>query len=90
MNILTLVLLFMLIMSVITFVFYFADKQKAKKNAWRIRESTLILLSFLGGSVGAMLGMFLLRHKTKHLKFRILVPLSFLIHAALIVFLAIR
>lgn len=77
----------MLLMSVVTFFFYFADKRKAKKNAWRIRERTLILLSFLGGSVGAMCGMFLLRHKTKHMKFLILVPLSLVLHAALLVYL---
>lgn len=73
-------------MSIITFFFYYADKQKAKNGAWRIRESTLIMLSFLGGSLGAMCGMFLLRHKTKHVKFMILIPLSLLIHIALILF----
>ena len=90
MNALKIVLGVMLAMSVITFFFYYADKKKAKAGAWRIRESTLILLSFLGGSTGAMLGMFVLRHKTKHVKFLVLVPLSFLLHIALVVFLALR
>ena len=77
----------MLIMSVITFFLYASDKKKAQLGAWRIRERTLLLFSFLGGSIGAMCGMFLLRHKTKHLSFRILVPLSLLIHIAILVFL---
>lgn len=87
---LSIILPIMLIMSTITFILYFSDKQKAKAGAWRIRESTLILLSFLGGSVGAMLGMFLLRHKTKHIKFRILIPFSFILHLVLILLLVFK
>lgn len=90
MSLLSLFLILLLFMSMITFFFYFADKQKAKKGAWRIPESTLLLLSFLGGSAGALLGMILCRHKTKHIKFRILVPLSLLLHAALLVYLVLR
>lgn len=63
-------------MSIITFVFYGADKKKAMDHAWRIRESTLILLAFAGGAPGAYLGMRVFHHKTKHRKFRILVPLA--------------
>lgn len=51
------------------------DKIKAKKNLWRIRESTLILSAVLGGSLGALAGMYTFRHKTRHLKFTIGVPL---------------
>ena len=90
MGILPYLLIYMLVMSIVTFFFYLADKRKARKNAWRIRERALILLSFLGGSVGAMCGMFLLKHKTKHIKFLILIPLSLLLHIALIVFLAVK
>ncbi len=50
----------------IAFCFYAADKSKAKKGAWRIPEKVLLGLGFLGGSIGALLGMKLLRHKTKH------------------------
>ena len=62
---------------------YIADKRKAKKGRWRTPESTLILLAFAGGSVGALAGMYVFRHKTKHWKFRILVPLAFVVHVAL-------
>lgn len=75
------------VMNAVTFCLYAADKNKAKRGKWRIPESTLILMSFLGGSIGAMAGMFLLRHKTKHAKFLILVPLSLVLHIALAVWL---
>lgn len=90
MNLLSIVLIYMLAMSVVTFFVFMADKQKAKNNAWRIRERTLILLSFLGGSVGAMFGMFALRHKTKHISFLILIPLSLVLHALLLALLIFR
>lgn len=75
------------IMCIATFIFYAADKSKAKAKAkagaWRISEATLIGLSFIGGSGGAFLAMRILRHKTKHIKFEICVPLSLILHAAL-------
>ena len=52
------------------------DKYCAKKNYWRISENSLIGVSFLGGSIGTLLGMYFFRHKTQKLKFKILVPLS--------------
>ena len=51
------------------------DKWKARKNRWRVRESTLLLIAALGGSVGSLLGMYLFRHKTRHLKFTLGIPL---------------
>jgi len=54
------------IMSIVAFCFYAADKAKAKKHAWRIPEKVLLGLGFLGGSIGGLLGMQCLRHKTKH------------------------
>lgn len=54
------------LMSIVAFCFYAADKAKAKKHAWRVPEKVLLGLGFLGGAVGALLGMQCLRHKTKH------------------------
>jgi hypothetical protein len=48
-----------------------------KNNLWRIPEATLLLVAFLGGSLGSLLGMYTARHKTKHLKFTLVVPLLF-------------
>lgn len=59
------------------------DKLKAKKNAWRIPERTLLLIAILGGSIGSLLGMYLVRHKTKHLKFTIGVPLILAVQVVL-------
>ena len=57
------------------FVLMLADKLKAKKGAWRIPEATLIGSALLGGSIGAIAGMYLFRHKTRHIKFSLGLPL---------------
>lgn len=50
------------------------DKRRAKRGTWRIRERTLFLLALFGGSVGAMAGMWLFRHKTRHWYFVVGMP----------------
>lgn len=57
---------FLAAMSLVTMFVYLADKIKAKKGKWRIRESVLLGLSFVGGATGALFAMKLFRHKTKH------------------------
>lgn len=52
-----------------------ADKRRAKKNLWRIPEATLIGAAALGGSIGTLIGMYAVRHKTKYPKFTLGVPL---------------
>lgn len=69
--------LFLLIINAVGFALMLADKHKAKKNLWRIPESTLMLTAAIGGSLGILLGMHLARHKTKHPKFSIGVPVIF-------------
>lgn len=54
------------VMSVLAFFAYGIDKRKAKKNRWRTPEAALLCLGFFGGAVGALLGMNLFRHKTRH------------------------
>lgn len=65
------------------FLLMLADKQKARKNRWRIPERTLMAVAALGGSLGSLTGMYLFRHKTKHPKFTVGVPLLLLLHAGL-------
>ena len=65
-------------------VLYGIDKYKAINNQWRISEKLLIGLAFLMGGLGASLGMTLFRHKTKRLKFKILVPLALLLNSAIL------
>lgn len=62
-------------MTVLTFVLFAADKVKAKRGKWRIRESVLLGCGFLLGGVGGLLGMAICRHKTRHRSFLILMPL---------------
>lgn len=69
------ILLYLLIINAAGFLFMLADKWKAKKNRWRIPEATLMTVAALGGSIGSLLGMYTVRHKTKHLKFTLGIPL---------------
>ena len=66
---------YLLVVTAVTFAVYGWDKLCAKRGMWRVPEKILLLLAFLGGSVGAMVGMAIFRHKTLHLKFRYGVPL---------------
>lgn len=69
-----LILLYLLIVNAVAFLLMLVDKRKAQKKLWRIPESTLLLSAAIGGSVGALAGMYTFRHKTKHLKFTLGVP----------------
>ena len=66
--------IYLLLINALTFLLMLIDKYKAKKNLWRIRESTLLLIAVIGGSIGALAGMYTFRHKTKHLKFTLGIP----------------
>ena len=76
----------LIVVNIITFVVYGIDKWKAMKGRWRISEFTLLLLAVIGGSIGALLGMRVWHHKTKHLKFKYGVPLILLAQLALLYF----
>ncbi|MBQ9783964.1 MAG: DUF1294 domain-containing protein [Clostridia bacterium] len=54
------------VMSVLAFLAYGLDKRKAKKKRWRTPEAVLLCFGFFGGAVGALIGMNLFRHKTRH------------------------
>ena len=70
-----LLLYYLLLINAAGLALMLVDKWKAKKNRWRVRESTLLLIAALGGSVGSLAGMYLFRHKTLHLKFTLGIPL---------------
>lgn len=76
---------YLIFVNIIAFIMYAIDKRKAIKNKWRISEFTLLMIAFVGGSIGALLGMYGLRHKTKHWKFKIFVPLFIVLHVFLII-----
>lgn len=70
-----LVLLYLIIVNAAALLLMLADKLKAKRGAWRIPEATLMGAAAMGGSVGALIGMYLFRHKTRHIKFTLGIPL---------------
>ena len=78
--------IYLLTINAIGFLVMLIDKYKAVKNLWRIPESTLIAIALVGGSFGMLLGMQTARHKTKHPKFVIGIPLIFTLQAALALF----
>jgi len=85
-NLLHIVLTYLVTINVVTFFMYGIDKAKAKKSKWRIRETALLGLAVLGGSIGAWLGMKVWHHKTQHKKFKYGVPAIIIIQLALIVY----
>jgi len=98
-NLLHIVLIYLVSINVVTFFMYGIDKwrstsgrllptgrKKAKKSRWRIRETALLGLAVLGGSIGAWLGMKVWHHKTQHKKFKYGVPSIIIVQLALIVY----
>jgi len=73
-----------LIMSIVAFNLMKIDKKKSIKHRYRIKESTLIWVAILGGSVGEIIGMYSFRHKTKHKKFYIGLPLILFIQCMIL------
>lgn len=80
-------LLYLLIINVINLALFGLDKRRAKSGAWRVRERDLFLVAIAGGSLGGWLGMYLFRHKTQHLKFKLGFPLIILLQLGLLVYL---
>lgn len=74
--------IYLIIINLITFIVFGVDKRAAIKKRSRIRVSTLLLLSFVGGSLGGFSAMYLFRHKTKKWQFTIFIPLMLILHIA--------
>lgn len=62
-------------MSTVTFFLFGIDKLKAKRGSYRIPEKVLIGFSFFFGALGGVIGMYFFHHKTRKVKFYVLVPL---------------
>lgn len=75
-------LIYLLIINALGFILMLIDKHKARKNKWRIPEATLMLVAALGGSIGSLLGMYTVRHKTKHPKFTVGIPVILVLQIA--------
>ena len=79
--------LYLITINAVGFLLMLADKLKAKRGAWRIPESTLMAVAAVGGSVGSLIGMQLFRHKTRHIKFTLGIPLILAIQIISAIFL---
>lgn len=75
--------LYLVMMNLAAFALMGIDKSRARRHAWRIPEKTLFLSAAFGGSVGAILGMQVFRHKTKHWYFVVGMPLILILQLAL-------
>ena len=77
---------YLIIINLLAIILFAVDKFKAKHGLWRIPEKVLFFISFIGGSIGALIGMYLFHHKTKHLSFVILNPLFLIMQILLIIY----
>lgn len=78
--------IYMAVINIITFTVFGIDKLKAVKNRWRVPEKVLFLLALLGGSPGALIGMYSFRHKTKKSSFKIGIPVILIVQIVFIYF----
>lgn len=80
-------LVYLLLINAVGFAVMLADKLKAKRGAWRIPEATLMTIAAVGGSIGTLIGMYTVRHKTQHPKFVVGIPLILALQVLLVIFL---
>lgn len=76
-------IIYLIVINIIAFLAMFIDKRRAKYGKWRIKEYTLFILALLGGSIGAIAGMYTFRHKTKKARFFIGFPVILIIQILL-------
>ena len=79
------IVIYLVIISVITFLAMWLDKRKAQYGKWRTKEMTLLILALLGGSIGGIIGMYTFHHKTKKLRFYLGFPVILICQILLIV-----
>ena len=86
----SIIIIYLIIINLLAFLLMGLDKRKAKRHKWRIPEKTLFLSAIIGGSIGALLGMQVFRHKTKHASFRIGMPCILIAQLGLAVYILSR
>ncbi len=75
---------YLIAVNVAAWIMYGLDKWKARSGKWRISERTLLIVALIGGSVGALTGMLMFRHKTKKPKFVIGIPVMLVVHCVIV------
>ena len=81
----TIIAVYLVIINLVGIFVMWSDKRKAKKGAWRTKESTLFLVALLGGALGTTIGMYWFRHKTKHWYFKYGFPAILILETALVI-----
>ena len=81
---------YLIVINIVTWIAFGLDKWEAKSGKWRIPERTLLLLALAGGSLGALAGMIMFRHKTRKAKFFISVPVMFVVHCVIVTVLVLK
>ena len=79
-------IVYLIIVNVLAFILYGVDKRRAKNREWRISEKTLLGIAVVGGSIGAIFGMYAFHHKTRHWYFRCGLPVILIIQGLLVWF----
>lgn len=77
-------IIYLIVINLIAFFAMYLDKRKARYGKWRIPEQSLFILALIGGSIGAIAGMYTFRHKTKKLRFSIGFPMILILQIILI------
>ncbi len=81
---------YLLVMNLIGFLQMGIDKRRARRGRYRISERALIATAYLGAGIGSFLGMYFFHHKTKHIKFRIALPVAAILTSILAIMLFMR
>lgn len=75
---------YLIAVNVAAWIMYGLDKWKARSGKWRISERNLLIVALIGGSVGALAGMLMFRHKTKKPKFVVGIPVMLVVHCVIV------
>ena len=73
-------IIYLIMINIIVFLAMWIDKRKAEKGKWRTKESTLLILALMGGSIGALIGMYVWHHKTQKARFFVGIPMMLIMH----------
>ena len=77
-------LVYFILISIVAVILTICDKVAAKKRGFRISETTLILCGVFGGALCELITMLIIRHKTRHIKFMLGLPMIILVHIVIL------
>lgn len=78
--------IYLIIINLVGFLSMLIDKKKAERGSWRIKESTLLIIAVLGGSIGSIAGMYTFRHKTQKPRFYVGLPIILITQILIIIY----